>query len=375
MVAFCPNSNVVDIYCTEGNPDQPSKWILKYCLAEHDHHVTAIDWAPNSNLILTCSQDRNAYVWHYDQENDIWKPTLVLLRLNRSATCCKWSPDENKFAVGSGAKMVSVCYFEDENKWWVSKMIKKPHKSTILSIAWHPTDNSLLATTCCDFKCRVFNAWIKTTDKDTTKSKFGSLVSEHIAKGWVHSVQFSPSGNTMAYLAHDSTVAFVDRLSDNKEEVVNSFGLPFLTGLFISEKVFVAAGYDFTPVIFAKDESGRWQLIGKLDEGEAKQTRNSHSSSVRDAFTKFQNTSRVGSQNADMESSALKTRHTNTINSIQIFAGTKEKVNIFSTSSLDGRILLWKVDDIQKKFPEINLELQKCFLHFKITKLCFVIIP
>lgn len=42
--------------------------------------------------------------------------------------------------------------------WWVSKMIKK-HKSTVLSVAWHP-NSQLLATGACDFKCRVFSAYV-----------------------------------------------------------------------------------------------------------------------------------------------------------------------------------------------------------------------
>ena len=75
-------------------------------------------------------QDRNAYVWTM-QADKKWKPTLVVLRLNRAATCVRWSPLENKFAVGSGARMVSVCYFEKDNDWWISKQIKKPIRSTV----------------------------------------------------------------------------------------------------------------------------------------------------------------------------------------------------------------------------------------------------
>jgi len=71
---------------------------------QHDKLITSIDWAPNSNRIVTCSQDRNAYVWQ--EEADGWKPTLVLLRINRAATHVRWSPKENKFAVGSGARCV-----------------------------------------------------------------------------------------------------------------------------------------------------------------------------------------------------------------------------------------------------------------------------
>ena len=125
-------------------------------------------------------QDRNAYVWTQEGPEQKWKPTLVLLRINRAATCVKWSPLENKFAVGSGARLISVsslqtydwwqlsevgykfsvlklnnclqvCYFEKENDWWVSKHIKKPIRSTVTTIDWHP-NNVLLAAGSADFK-------------------------------------------------------------------------------------------------------------------------------------------------------------------------------------------------------------------------------
>ena len=56
---------------------------------QHDALVTDIDWAPNTDRILSCSQDRNAYVWNKSSADGEWKPELVLLRSNRAATCCK----------------------------------------------------------------------------------------------------------------------------------------------------------------------------------------------------------------------------------------------------------------------------------------------
>jgi len=102
-----PNSNEVHIYKKTANgwEDKPS-----FVLTEHDKLVTGIDWAPNSNKIVSCSQDRNAYVWTFDGAQ--WKPVLVILRINRAATQVKWSPAENKFAVASSARTISVCYFE-----------------------------------------------------------------------------------------------------------------------------------------------------------------------------------------------------------------------------------------------------------------------
>jgi actin related protein 2/3 complex subunit 1A/1B len=123
-------------------------------MEQHDKLVTSLDWAPNTNRLVTCSQDRNAYVWTFDASAKEWKPTLVLLRINRAATSVKWSPMENKFAVASGARLISICYFEEENDWWVSKHIKKPIRSTVLSVDWHP-ENILLVAGCCDMKVCV----------------------------------------------------------------------------------------------------------------------------------------------------------------------------------------------------------------------------
>jgi actin related protein 2/3 complex subunit 1A/1B len=57
---------------------------------------------------VTTAQDRNAYVWTLTPDPatgaEVWKPTLVLLRINRAATYVRWSPREDKFAVASGAR-------------------------------------------------------------------------------------------------------------------------------------------------------------------------------------------------------------------------------------------------------------------------------
>ena len=94
--------------------------------------ISAIDWHPTSNYIVTCAHDRNAFVWSFDEGEKKWKPSLVILRIERAALDCRWSRDGQKFAVASSAKCVPVCYYESDNNWWVSKMIKK-HKSSVLS--------------------------------------------------------------------------------------------------------------------------------------------------------------------------------------------------------------------------------------------------
>ena len=137
QVAFSPNSNELKIV-------DASSLESKFRMNEHDMLISAMDWHPTSNFIVTCSHDRNAFVWNYDEAEATWKPSLVILRIERAALDCKWSPDGQKFAVASSAKCVPVCYYEQDNNWWVSKMIKK-HKSTVLSLAWHPC-SQIIAT-------------------------------------------------------------------------------------------------------------------------------------------------------------------------------------------------------------------------------------
>ena len=119
------NSNEAQVMARKGNEWKVTETLaevcgrylclgaLAYIYFQHDKLITSIDWAPNSNRIVTASQDRNAYVWQQTPDAQTgqltWKPTLVLLRINRAATYVKWSPNEDKFAVASGARFVS-CY-------------------------------------------------------------------------------------------------------------------------------------------------------------------------------------------------------------------------------------------------------------------------
>ena len=58
-------------------------------------------------------------MWVFDDESQVWKPTLVILRIDRAATDVKWSLDGRRFAVASSAKTVPVCMYESGNDWYV----------------------------------------------------------------------------------------------------------------------------------------------------------------------------------------------------------------------------------------------------------------
>jgi len=297
--------------------------------------VTGLDWAPKTNRIVSCSQDRNAYVW--SQQGGKWKPTLLILRINLAATSVKWSPDEQKFAVSSGAKCVSVCYFEEDNDWWVSKHIKK-HKSTVTSVAWHP-NNVLLATGSSDFKARVFSAYIKGIDRGEpntpfgNKLPFGNCLVEYNATGWVHDVAWSPSGNRLVFVAHDSRIHFVD-INSGATDRISLETLPFRSVIFTSEDTVVAAGYDCAPILFTG--SGGWKFARSIDE--AKGTATAKQSGTGAARALFQAKVDYGANEIE---TTLNTQHQNAITTVLPFVSSGGKTRKVSTTGVKGKLAKW----------------------------------
>jgi len=72
-IAICPNTEDVLIYSNADKPDF-AQWKLEHTLKGHDLVVSAIDWSPVHNKIVTCSHDRNAFVWTL--KSGEWKPSL-----------------------------------------------------------------------------------------------------------------------------------------------------------------------------------------------------------------------------------------------------------------------------------------------------------
>ncbi|CUS07577.1 unnamed protein product [Tuber aestivum] len=332
----------VELYKRSG-----SGFTLQDELAGHDKTVTSVDIAPNTGKIVTCSQDRNALVWEPSPTG--WKPTLVLLRINRAATHVRWSPDETKFAVGSGARVIAVCYFEGENDWWVSKHIKKPLRSTVFSLAWHP-NSVLLAAGSADAHARVFSSFIKGVDQrpDPTvwgeRIPFNTVCGEYInsSGGWVHSVAFSPSGNALAFAAHDSSVTVVYPSAPEQPPhavlSVTTQMLPFVTLCWTREDQLVAAGHDCHPVVFQGSMEG-WRLAYSVDD--PRKSAGSGASQESSALNMFRQMDLKGKSSVD--DTNLKTIHQNSITILRPYEGGPGNITKFSSSGVDGRIVVFPV--------------------------------
>ncbi|XP_069773207.1 actin-related protein 2/3 complex subunit 1A-B-like [Narcine bancroftii] len=315
--------------------------------------MTGIDWAPQSDRIVTCTADRNAYVW--SQKDGVWKPTLVILRINRAATFVKWSPQENNFAVGSGARLISVCYFEGENYWWVSKHIKNPIRSTILSLDWHP-NNVLLAAGSCDFKCRVFSAYIKEVDTKPlatswgSKMTFGQVMVEFggaVSGGWVHCVSFSATGNRLAWVSHDSTVSVVDAGKNMMVSQMKTEFLPLLSVIFVSESSTVIALHDCYPLLFVYDDRGSLTYISKLDIPKQSFQRNIS------AMHRFHNLDRKAT--TEDRNTTLETLHQNTITQVSIYEANKRYCQKFCNTGIDGTMTIWDLKSLESSIQDMRI--------------------
>ncbi|KAG0148954.1 hypothetical protein CROQUDRAFT_89776 [Cronartium quercuum f. sp. fusiforme G11] len=368
QLAVCENTPEVKIYARSGNG-----WTLTDTLTDHDKVVTSIDWAPTRNQIVTASQDRNAYVWNYAPDTlDLaqrpkWHPTLVLLRLNRSATVVRWSPDEQKFAVGSGSRTIAVCTYDDESNWWVAKHIKKPLRSTVLSLDWHP-NSVLLSAGAADGRARVFSAFIKGLDSKPAPSVWGERLPFNTicgdfgspAGGWVHDVAFSPSGDALAFVSHDSTVTVVYPSGQDGVPatvwMVKLATLPIVSLTFVGQDTFVGAGHDCEPLVFAGDRSRGWRQVRSLDEqkrtgaGGAQQRASTAGRLNNEAFNLFRAadsrgvTSPTGAGvGSGGHRAGVDTVHCNTITSVRAFAGSIGAVSQVSTSGVDGKVVIWNV--------------------------------
>ena len=75
--------------------------------------------------------------------------------------------------------------------------------------------------------------------------------------GWVHSVNFSPDGNRLAWVGHDSSISVADATKGMAIYKCKTVHLPLLSCVWISPNSIVAGGHDCTPLVFQIDSAGQ----------------------------------------------------------------------------------------------------------------------
>ncbi|KAL3310593.1 Polycomb protein sop-2 [Cichlidogyrus casuarinus] len=333
-MAVSLNTSDVYVLAVAKNPNE--KFKVLSVLSDHTGLVTGIDWAKKTDNLVTCSSDRNAYVWYRTSEKE-WKPILVVLNLQRAVTCVRWSPNETKFAAGSSSKILAVASFEKEFNFWTAKQIKKSIRSTITCLDWHP-EGALVACGSTDFKARIFYVEKEANIATNwgTNTSFGLVVFDSSTGngGWVHSIAFSEGGDKLVWVSHSSQV-FVADCSSGAPAVISikSQTLPFTACLWVDQNSILVAGHDCAPYVFSYD--GKSLSTGKMLSQESGS--NTGAMSKISAMRLFQDIDRTAT--TEKTGSKLTTIHQNTIREIR----SLNKRN-YSTIGSDGLLVFWDLD-------------------------------
>jgi actin related protein 2/3 complex subunit 1A/1B len=338
--------HTVQIFRCNTSGGKPT-WTKVAHMVKHEGRVTGIDWAPESDKIVTVSSDRNAYVWI--RNGAAWTPELVLLRIPRAATCVKWSPNEQKFAAGSSARLVAVCYYEKEQRCWVSKHIKKPIKSTVICIDWHP-ESILLAAGSSDLTCRILSTYLRDVDRKPVKEvepgkessqmaapstrtwgsnmTFAKVLHEFQCNAWVSAVRFNADGTLVAFATHDSTLNV-----GNAETLITNYGrnLPLTDLLWTTVNKIVGVGHDRCPFEYLL-QPGSLTYSGKHTGKGAKKA-----GGFGNAMDRFKNLD----VRAQTTSTEIDTVHSAPISALCIESGNNGAVRSFVTSGGEGLVHLW----------------------------------
>lgn len=338
LLAICPGTEDIVIFHLQDDDVERT-----HVLSKHTQRITGLAWSCRGKLV-SCSEDRTAVVWE-PQSDGGWQATPVELKAPRAALCVAWSPNGTRFAVGLSSRDVAVCYYEEKVHCWVALKVGKS-KSAVTALAWHPTSN-YLATGSTDRRCIVYDAneELMLQNPRAPQAPFGEVQVSEDAGAWVNAVAFSPKGQFLAFLAHDSRIRFKDLTGGPTAaaDVVRWRGLPFSAGVFVGERCFVAAGFDCFPVVF-RQSAGRWELYGALDVGvEPRPTpsdrRNMVASrqSFDEARSRFRGSIGHGGRDKD---GAPASWHDNTITTCGLLSSGTNGAVRFSTSGLDGLVLV-----------------------------------
>ena len=334
-IAFSPNNHLVHLtQCSEKT--DCAQWSIQHTLDQHGQAVTGIAWGKQTNRILSCAQDRTAFVWS-ESEDGTWIPCHVLLdaAVKRGLTSCAWNASENRVFIGSAACNVAVGRYDDPNPFW-SCVVISPHVSTVTCLAAHPTQDRCIATGSSDCTVKI----------TLTKGRNPEPVVTLRGTGWINSLKWSPSGAALCFATHGGEVHTATGNSEDFSTFVNKVvrlpSLPLRSVAYVNEEVIIGAGYDFYPIGFqqSKADPTQWEVAGKFVG--APKALKKEMSATELARARFQNEASTGQQQAV---ELPDTKHTNTISYV---LPLPEGGNYaFATSSMDGRVEYWSLEELQ----------------------------
>ncbi|KAM0683364.1 ARP2/3 actin-organizing complex subunit Sop2 [Mitosporidium daphniae] len=382
LLALSPNSNELMIFQQLSS----GSWSLLHSLAIHTQKITGLDWssiaAPNGDVIhriVSCSEDRNAYVWTFPSSNlNSIKYELVILKIEAGATIVRWSPSGMKFAIGSVSSKtpLSICHYDADARWWTSRPIATEDvnglDSGILALCWHPS-SVLISIGTISSAIFVLSAFVKGIDskpddceKWGDRFPFGTVClalgkDKKAPPRWINAMAFSPDGNQVAVTESPSAaIRIVSAASTSSTILQAPDSLPLLSLLWVDPSLIIAAGFSGRQCCYSKDSNGSW-FIAFEDQrlapstGEAKKK---SSSSL--AFSKFKSLVLTGQKFKDGDEedgvaledssgnypkSTIRFVNSNFLPYSELRSTDVASKMQFSSSSFDGILSLWNIQE------------------------------
>jgi actin related protein 2/3 complex subunit 1A/1B len=128
--------------------------------------VSAVDWHPETNSIISASHDRNILVFTYNSSKNTWIPDIVHLNHRLAVLDVKWSVRGDKFVAATGSKLIATGYYSSEQNWWTCKQSKE-HRSSVTTVRFDSTGLFILSGST-DLRAYITSAYIPEVDDKFT---------------------------------------------------------------------------------------------------------------------------------------------------------------------------------------------------------------
>lgn len=324
QVAIATNSNLIEIYQVRGE-----SWEKKHTLKEHHQQVSAVDWHPITNRIISASHDRSVFVWDL---TTVWKPALVSFYQTRGVLDVSWSDKGDKFVAGTGSKNIGIGFWDENLSMWNTRRIKC-FASSVTSTRFDAT-GLVIAAGSTDGTCKVISTFLENVDLSPVAGlrfsgvrSFGDVMYVIETKAWINSVCWTVDANWIAVAAHDNKVHFSNFVNDQRVEVA---GKPILSLCFVSDNKLVGGSFDYRVYEFTR--SGEtWSGAKEIQGGAGEEEKSGNS---------VQNRVKMFAKGFDgkKDRETMATKHKNTVSCIR-----KVDNGRFSTSDITGSLHMWRI--------------------------------
>jgi actin related protein 2/3 complex subunit 1A/1B len=291
-VALSKKDNIIYIYSIR-DLMKTDTWQLEYQLQVHEDSISGLDWNAHTNLLLSCSYDKNAFVWEYNR-NYIknWNGSGVIATTKLGYLCCKWNNRGDKFCLGTSGKQIFIGYFDNKTNWWMCKPLGKienkfiVHKSSVVCCEIDPTSLFVLSGST-DLRVCVTSCYLPEIDDkfldDKTKPlarEFGTIIYAFRPGSWINTIAWNKSGSLGFAAAQNSSIVVINH-KENKTDVIKCNHPPVTLIVSNEDNSFLAVCYDRNILEYEK-KGDKWEIKKTITNDQGKK------GDVREKINKLQ---------------------------------------------------------------------------------------